>query len=351
MYEKDVMSVSFCLILYRCFEDAQKPFRAGICLSVHLAVDKLYFYFFDAMITMIDAEGDMGKETVTLVAAAQLSLENLTFVLNHAYADYYLPIWLDAAQFQQMCEAEDVDLQASAVAMDGDAPVGIALLARRGDRGWVSGVGVRPGWRRQGIARQLLRQVQARARQLGLRVLRLEVLLQNVAGAALYQQLGFSYERDLFVLTQQASHREIVTPPPAIRRAAPAALLARYAAFHTFKAPWQRELASLRHRAPELHGLGYWEQGRLVGYVLYKSLPKHQSIYDVAAAPKHPQRLEIARELLLAAQSFRIRAGGYVINLPAEDPLLPAFKEVSYRVWLHQHELTWQVASGDSETE
>ena len=104
----------------------------------------------------------MGKETITLVAAAQLSLENLTFVLNHAYADYYLPIWLDGAQFQQMCEAEDVDLQASAVAMDEDAPVGIALLARREDRGWVSGVGVRPGWRRQGIARQLLRQVQRR---------------------------------------------------------------------------------------------------------------------------------------------------------------------------------------------
>ncbi len=292
----------------------------------------------------------MSKETIRLIAAAQLSLENLTFVLNHAYADYYLPIWMDTAQFQQMCEAEDVDLQASVVAMDGDAPVGIALLARRGDRGWVSGVGVRPGWRRQGIARQLLRQVQTKARQLGLRILRLEVLFQNVAGAALYQQLGFRYERDLFVLTQQASHREIVTPPPAVRRAAPADLLAHYAAFHTFEAPWQRELASLRHRADELHGLGYWEQGRLVGYVLYKSLKKHQSIYDLAAIPTHPQRLGIAQNLLLAAQSFRINAGGYVINLPAEDPLLPAFKEVAYRVWLHQHELTWQV-EGDLETE
>ena len=293
----------------------------------------------------------MGNETITLVPAAQLSLESLAFVLNHAYADYYLPIWLDGEQFQQMCEVEDVDLQASAVAMDGDAPVGIALLARRGDRGWVSGVGVRPGWRRQGIARQLLRRIQAVALPLGLRRLRLEVLFQNAAGAALYQQLGFRYVRDLFVLTQQASHREIVTPPPAIRRAAPAALLAHYADFHTFEAPWQRELASLRHRAPELHGLGYWEQGRLVGYVLYKSLPKHQSIYDLAAAPKHPQRLEIARELLLAAQSFRINAGGYVINVPAEDPLLPAFKKVAYRVWLHQHELAWQVESGDPKPE
>ena len=88
-----------------------------------------------------------------------------------------------------------------------------------------------------------------------------------------------------------------------------------------------------------------------MGYVLYKSLKKHQSIYDLAAVPTHPQRLEIAQDLLLAAQSFRIRAGGYVINLPAEDPLLPAFKEVAYRVWLHQHELTWQVEGDDSETE
>ncbi len=285
----------------------------------------------------------MSQASVTLISAAQLSLESLAFVLNHAYADYYLPIWLDGNEFQQMCEVEDVDLQASVVAMDGDAPVGIALLARREDRGWVSGVGVRPGWRRRGIARQLLRQVQATAHQLGLRILQLEVLFQNIAGAALYQQMGFCYERDLFVLTQQASHREIITPPPAIRRAAPADLLAHYAAFHTFAAPWQRELTSLRHRAEELHGLGYWEQGRIVGYILYKSLKKHQSIYDLVAAPEHPLRQEIAQDLLLAAQSFRINAGGYVINVPAEDPLLPAFKEVAYRVWLHQQELIWQV--------
>lgn len=293
----------------------------------------------------------MSKETITLGSAAQLSLENLAFVLNHAYADYYLPIWLDGDQFRQMCEVEDVDLQASAVAMADDVPVGIALLARRGERGWVSGVGVRPGWRRRGIARQLLHQIQVTARRLKLQVLRLEVLFQNVAGTALYQQLGFRYKRDLFVLTQQASHREIVTPPPAIRRAAPADLLAPYAEFHAFDAPWQRELASLQHRAPELHGLGYWDQGRIVGYILYKSLKKHQSIYDLAAAPAHPLRLEIARDLLLAAQSFHINAGGYVINVPAEDPLLPAFKEVAYRVWLHQHELIWRVEGRDSETE
>ena len=60
----------------------------------------------------------------------------------------------------------DLDLAASRVARAGGEPVGIALLGLRGDRGWIGGMGVVPGARREGLGRRLMAAVieQARSR-------------------------------------------------------------------------------------------------------------------------------------------------------------------------------------------
>jgi GNAT superfamily N-acetyltransferase len=75
-------------------------------------------------------------------------------LINAAYADYYVPMYLTSDSMRSVDDLYDVDLARSVVAYDRSEPVGMALLSRRGDRGWISGVGVLPAWRRRGIGRQ-----------------------------------------------------------------------------------------------------------------------------------------------------------------------------------------------------
>ncbi len=285
---------------------------------------------------------------VELHPAAHYEIGELALLLNRAYADYYFPIWLNEARFLQMCREMDIDLRTSVVATAGE-PVGIALLSHRATRGWVSGVGVLPFYRRRGIGSAMLRHLQQEARQLGLESLRLEVLVQNQGGLTLYRHLGFRWQRDLLTLSLEPegfdAHPHAL--PPHLVPMEPLRLLERHAAFHDVPQPWVREQRSLQQGSDNLQGLACLEQGIVVGYLLYRQQPHHQAVHDLAVQPRHPRRLQVAQELLEAMHSQRPHAGGYVVNWPADDALLTAFVRAGYRIWQRQSEMLWLTGGGE----
>jgi ribosomal protein S18 acetylase RimI-like enzyme len=278
-----------------------------------------------------------------LKPATSFSHSRLSQVLNQAYTDYYVSIWLNADKFGEMCAEVDVDLARSVVATVGETPVGMALLSRRDDVGWISGVGVRPQWRRRGIARQMLRHLQQGAIEDGMGRLLLEVLEQNEAGLALYRDLGFRWGRELIVMNFEAGTMPLTRVPPGVTAAQPLELLALYDAYHDVPPPWQRAPCSIRHRAADLQGLALEEAGALVGYVLYQSQRDIYAIIDLAVDPDYPKRLHAGQRLLQALHGTRTDVGGYIVNIPAQDPMLPALTGVGYRVWHRQHEMVWDV--------
>jgi ribosomal protein S18 acetylase RimI-like enzyme len=280
---------------------------------------------------------------LTLQTADTLTYQSLSRLLNQAYTDYYVSIWLDARKFEAMCDEVDVDLARSVVALVDETPVGMALLSRRDAEGWISGVGVRPRWRRRGIARRMIRRLQRDAPDVGLTRLQLEVLEQNDAGIALYEDLGFRWARELVVMTLEAGAVPLTRVPPAITSAQPRDLLQAYAAFHDVTPPWQRALRSIRRRVSDLQGLALREDGQLAGYVLYQPTQTIYTVIDLAVDPAYPDRMRAGERLLRALHGTRSDLGGYVVNVPAQDPLLPAFTSVGYRAWQRQHEMVWKV--------
>ncbi len=292
----------------------------------------------------------MSEVAVTLVSAAHLSTDKLVTLINQAYADYFLFISLDQEKLTRMCIEEDINLAMSVVALAGNHPLGIALLAQRGFRGWISAVGVVPMWRHRGIARKMLTHLQEQAQKASLTSLTLEVLTQNHKAATLYESLGFVWQRDLFILSgDPMSAASIHTPPLTfenVRRASPRKLLQFYHKFHEIRPPWQRDFPTLCHRAPTFKGLGMWKHDQLIGYLLYHPQAQDHVIYDLAVQPTHPDRIHIAKILLYASHRHCPDMGGYMINLPAEDPLLPAFTQSNYHVWQQQYEMTWRSNDG-----
>jgi ribosomal protein S18 acetylase RimI-like enzyme len=149
-----------------------------------------------------------------------------------------------------------------------------------------------------GHRRQLLRHIQATAQTGGLQTLWLEVLTQNTAGRRFTAAWDLSgcgicwveHRRGTIGLWRLSLKSTIPLPYP-VR------ILQH---FHDVRAPWQRDLPSLRGCLETLHGLGYWEARRLVGYVLYQMGETDYAIYDLAVAPTHPQRIAVAQALLMA---------------------------------------------------
>ena len=91
-----------------------------------------------------------------LVAASRVSLGQRVAIMNVSYADYFIPIRVTSEQMSLMDQLYDVDPDRSVVARTRWECVGQALLALRGERAWISGVGVVPAWRRKGIARAMM---------------------------------------------------------------------------------------------------------------------------------------------------------------------------------------------------
>jgi len=78
----------------------------------------------------------------------------------------------DAAALADMCRVHALDLAHSVLAREGvSGPiVGIALLGRRGDRGWLGDFAVAPQRRGQGLGHRLMTAFLEQARALGIRV-------------------------------------------------------------------------------------------------------------------------------------------------------------------------------------
>ncbi len=281
--------------------------------------------------------------SVELHSAAHYSIGTLALLLNHAYADYYFPIWLNEARFLQMCRELEIDLQHSVVASVGE-PVGLALLSHRGTRGWISGVGVLPLYRRRGIGREMLLHLREKAQMLGVRTLQLEVLVQNEGGMAFYRRLGFRWQRDLLTLSLEARGLDAVAGslPDSITPMPPRLLLKRYEAFHDVPQPWMREVRTLQ-RSDGLLGIAALEHGIVVGYLLYREQLHHQIVHDLAVQPHHPHRIHVAQQLLEAMHNRRPESSSYVAMWPTGDLLLTAFVRTGYRIWQRQSEMVWAI--------
>jgi ribosomal protein S18 acetylase RimI-like enzyme len=282
-------------------------------------------------------------DSLTLKVATTISTERLADLLNQAYADYFIPIWFNGDQLEQMCDDMDVDLTQSVVAMVGEKLVGITLLSQRGREGWVSGVGVIPAWRRRGIGRAMIARVQTIAQALRLDRLRLEVLDANEGGRRLYEAMGFTRSRDLMVL--RLSPRWVRRPSRPLRLAHsdPEALLRYQHTYQTVEPSWERALPSLRKRADRVQGLGFWpdRSKTLAGYVLYQAQSDVCHILDLVVDPTHDTHITTARQILLTLHGMYPGLGGYIVNVPAEDPLLAAFTEIGYEVRHCQAEMVW----------
>lgn len=114
----------------------------------------------------------------------------------HAYESSFrerpgFPGWDEARWRAAFAETSDFAPDLSMVVMDGPEPAAFAILWIEGDAGWITQMGVRPGWRGRGLGEAMLARAMRSFAEHGLKNAALEVATNNTSARALYERLGF----------------------------------------------------------------------------------------------------------------------------------------------------------------
>lgn len=275
---------------------------------------------------------------IKLHPASCASFEERANCMNAAYADYMIPLQVDADQIALMDLLYDVDVDASVVAEDRGRLVGMALLSRRGERGWISGVGTVPAFRRLGIARRMLAELIGNARAMELRHIILEVISTNERAHCLYRSVGFADTRELLTWSLPADSDSLPIPQELLQEVDPEAPLEYFEAWHREPPSWQREPETLRRLLGHARAYALEIDARPAAYAIVSSHSDSVAILDVGINPEMGVA-RAGRPLLQALSRLHSGQAMRILNVPADDPLCRVLAALHFHVTVRQWEM------------
>lgn len=277
---------------------------------------------------------------IQFVSAAEVLPTRRAQLITQAYADYYVPMRLTAEQMGAMDRLYDIDLQRSVVAQSGAGVVGMALLAVRGDQGWITGVGVLPAFRRRGLGGALITRLIAAAAQIGLRQIMLEVIVENEPARRLYTAVGFKETRELLIWRRRADADALPIPEERLVQAPADVLLSYFDGWHSQPLTWQRSAATLAlmETAGRLKGYRLDWHGAPAAYCLISGQRESISLMDIGIDPL--TGIMAPGRILLQALSHLYWGQALTIsNVPADDPLNRVLAALRFLVTTRQVEM------------
>jgi ribosomal protein S18 acetylase RimI-like enzyme len=276
--------------------------------------------------------------SIKLVAADGVDFKVFTATLNRAYADYFVPLSMTPDELRTRVLQDNIRLDLSCAVYDDERMVGLAMVARRGNEGWIGGVGVIPQYRGRGIGRQIMDYVMARATADGIKRVRLEVITANERARALYDSLGFQQLRLLHIAEGRSQG---ITPSDAFTYKGVSAktVLAYNPLFHIHELPWQRSPRALAAIAVRLQGYVAVQNDEVLAYALGVFQTHGIRLVDLAQHPTAKQGASALRGLLAHLHGQFPLAQGSIINIAENDPAWAVLYVLGYQPYMSQHEM------------
>ncbi|NJN98324.1 MAG: GNAT family N-acetyltransferase [Anaerolineales bacterium] len=264
--------------------------------------------------------------SVDLIPASAFSFEELTEAYNHTRVDYLVPMPMNAARLREYVEIYDVDMDCSAVAVDGNEVLGLAMLGVRERRAWITRLGIIRNKRRQGTGWRLVTYLLDQARHKNANRVIIEVIKNNAPAHSLFRKAGFCETRELLVLRR---------PPGPVKIKPPAAKIKTvgYAeAIHLLEnrastPSWIDERESLINAGNLGAFYAILEDGSK-GWLVYQNTVFQLGRLVIQTDEGDP--LQVGRALLHHLHSVHPAQDTKTENLPKADPHWPAFQEMGY---------------------
>lgn len=273
--------------------------------------------------------------SVALIPASAFSFRELADAYNHTRVDYLVPMPMNANRLREYVEFYDVDMAASAVAVDGNEVLGLAMLGVREKRAWITRLGVISRKRRQGTGQMLINHLLEQARQKNLEDVILEVIKNNTPAHLLFLKNGFVETRDFLVLRRppgEPAAAKIEATIDKIGYLEAVDLLVQ----RTSKPSWLDEKESMLNIG-NLEGFWATLPNGSEGWLVFQNTVFQLGHLVIQTESGDP--LKVGQTLLYHLHSEHSAQDTKTENLPADDPHWPAFKELGYMVTFERIEM------------
>lgn len=272
---------------------------------------------------------------ILLLPASSFSYEELTEAYNHTRVDYLVPMPMNVKKLREYVETYDVDMEASAVAIDGNEVLGLAMLGVREQRAWITRLGVIQRNRRQGTGQTLVAHLIEQAQQKEVDYLVIEVIEDNTPAHNLFKKYDFKYTRDLLVLRRPPGLPKNPAPPAEIKAIdykGAVELLNR----RTSTPSWIDEKESLLN-AGNLEAFYATLADGSEGWLVYQNTVFQLGRLVIETKKGDPKN--VARALLHHLHTVHAAQDTKTENLPVDDPHWPVFKEMGYITMFLRNEM------------
>lgn len=136
-----------------------------------------------------------------VIPASHFTFDQLADLYNQARVDYIVPMPMNGRRMQEYVHYYDIDLTASFLSYnDEQLETGVGMLGIRGNRSWVTRLGVIPQRRGTKIGQFLMEMLLAESVRRGVERVQLEVIVGNEPAYHLFVKLGFVPVRELLVI-------------------------------------------------------------------------------------------------------------------------------------------------------
>ncbi len=275
---------------------------------------------------------DAGLE---IVPASNFSVEALNEAYNQARADYLIAMPMTVAQLESYIFTYDVALEHSAVAMEGEKALGLAMLGVRLPHTWITRLGIVQVKRRHGTGQRLMDYLIAHSWQLEADTIILEVIKNNVPAYQLFCKLGFQTTRELLILQRPANITIPTAPRYSARRLAAAEALA-WLVRRRDSPSWLNDTRSLQHmngiEGLEVHlDSGEW------GWVVYQRVAS--ALGHLTLQAETPDGEAVISALLHALHTAYPDHETRHENLPAGDFCYPMLERFGYTIAFERIEM------------
>ena len=273
---------------------------------------------------------------ISLIPASAYTYEELTEAYNQTRVDYIVPMPMNAAKLQEYVETYDVDMDASAVAVDAEGQkLSLGMLGVRKNRAWITRLGVIRSNRRQRVGWTLVNHLIEQAYQKDADYVILEVIDDNYPAYNLFIKKGFKPVRELLVLRRPPGDVKI-NPPEAkidmLSYSDAIELLKK----RSSKPSWLDEYESLLN-AGNLSAFYARLNDGSEGWLVYQN-----TVFQLGRLVIQTEvgnQFDVGRALLHHLHMEHPVQDTKTENLPANDPHWPAFEELGYMVSFRRIEM------------
>lgn len=276
--------------------------------------------------------------TIDLLSASAFSYQELTDAYNQTRVDYLVPMPMNASKLREYVITYDIDMMASAVAIDGNGVLGLSMLGLREGRAWISRLGVIQRNRRGGTGTALVQRMIDGAEQNGADYVIIEVIKNNEAAHNLFTKLGFKHLRELLVLGRPPGPPKITVPKAKVKLIKYDEAIALLKTRRS-KPTWVEETESMTN-AGNIEAFHAKLQNGDEGWLVFQNTIFQLSRIILQTEVGDP--VEVGKVLLHHLHTEYAKKDTKTENLPTKDEHWPAFQAMGYFPMFRRNEMILQ---------